>query len=496
MGIIRIKNLSFSYDGQIDPLFSEVNLELDSNWKLGLIGRNGRGKTTLLRILQNQLKFNGTVETNLKFNYFPLPVKDGTQTVEQVLMEQTGRDYSNFWEVERELSLIGLPDDIIFKIYEELSPGQQTKALLAAMFADRESFQLIDEPTNHLDYDGRQILAQYLKQKQGFIVISHDRRFLNDVIDHVLSIDRAEISVFQGNYDTWANEREATDQRERSEKANLQKDIKKLEQASRQKQEWSRATEREILGHGVPDRGFISHKSAKVMSKALNIRNRADKKVEEKKSLLKNIEIQEPLTLQYEPSRSVKPLVEVKDLILKRDGRTLNHSISFELKAGDRIVVEGPNGVGKSTFIKALLNQDMKLIESGSANIRKNVTVSYLPQDFDQLSGSLGKFAEEKQVDLQELLAALRKLGFERSLFDHNIEDMSMGQKRKVALARSLCERAELYIWDEPLNYLDVITREQIQELILKYQPTMLFIDHDQEFVDQVQTKVVNLKKL
>ena len=231
------------------------------------------------------------------------------------------------------------------------------------------------------------------------------------------------------------------------------------------------------------------------MSKALNIRNRADKKVEEKKSLLKNIEIQEPLTLKYEASRSVKPLVEVKDLILKRDGRTLNHSISFELKAGDRIVVEGPNGVGKSTFIKALLNQDMNLIESGSANIRENVVISYLPQDFDQLSGSLGEFAEEKHVDLQELLAALRKLGFERSLFDHNIEEMSMGQKRKVALARSLCERAELYIWDEPLNYLDVITREQIQELILKYQPTMLFIDHDQEFVDQVKTKVVNLKK-
>ncbi len=136
-----------------------------------------------------------------------------------------------------------------------------------------------------------------------------------------------------------------------------------------------------------------------------------------------------------------------------------------------------------------------ELIAKGNLKIRENLRISYLPQDFDQLQGKLEQFAAEKEVEVQDLLAMLRKLGFERTMFDYRIEQMSMGQKRKVALARSLCEEANLYIWDEPLNYLDVITREQIQNLVLKFKPTLLVVEHDREFVQKIATQTVNLKK-
>lgn len=494
MGIIQLKNVSFSYDNQIKPVFDQVALEIDASWKLGLIGRNGRGKTTLMKILQDQVEYEGKVETNLKFNYFPAKITEPQDSVRMVLMKITGRDYSDFWEVERELDQIGLAEEILEQTYASLSPGQQTKALLAAMFADQNSFQLIDEPTNHLDAAGRDLLAKYLKQKQGYIVVSHDRYFLNQVIDHVISIDRAQISSFKGNYETWAAERANADEREISLNATMKKDIKKLEQATRQKQEWSRATERKKAG--APDKGFVGHKAAKVMSKALNIRDRAEKKLTDKKQLLKNIEIQDELQLNYQPYLGPQnnALLEADSLVLQRAGKLLNQPLNFELKKNERMVIQGENGSGKSTLIKAMLGQN-ELIAKGNLKIRENLRISYLPQDFDQLQGTLEQFAAEKEVEVQDLLAMLRKLGFERTMFDYRIEQMSMGQKRKVALARSLCEEANLYIWDEPLNYLDVITREQIQNLVLKFKSTLLVVEHDREFVQKIATQTVNLKK-
>ncbi len=127
MGIIQLKNVSFSYDNQIKPVFDQVALEIDASWKLGLIGRNGRGKTTLMKILQNQVEYEGKVETNLKFNYFPAKITEPQDSVRMILMKITGRDYSDFWEIERELDQIGLAEEILEQTYASLSPGQQTK---------------------------------------------------------------------------------------------------------------------------------------------------------------------------------------------------------------------------------------------------------------------------------------------------------------------------------------------------------------------------------
>ena len=202
MGTIQIKNLSFRYDGQTKWLFDHFSLSLDESWKLGLIGRNGRGKTTFLNLLLGKYTYHGMIQSNVRFNYFPQPVIDPTQNTAMLLTSLAALDMTDIWKLEVEMAKLNLDEACLDQPFSTLSPGERTKALLAALFTNDTTFQLIDEPTNHLDLPGRQTVADYLRKKTGFIVVSHDRDFVNQIIDHVLSIDRAKIQLFHGNYDT------------------------------------------------------------------------------------------------------------------------------------------------------------------------------------------------------------------------------------------------------------------------------------------------------
>lgn len=225
MGTIQIKNLSFRYDGMLTNLFDQLNLNIDESWKLGLIGRNGRGKTTFLKLLLGKYTYQGELNSSVDFNYFPQRIPDPTQLTKHVLLKIAGLDDSELWRIQVEMDKLQLTDSVLGRPFETLSPGERTKALLAVMFTDNQTFQLIDEPTNHLDIEGREVVADYLKHKRGFIVVSHDRHFIDQVIDHVLSIDRAKIQLFAGNYETWAAEYQRENQSELAEKHHLQRKL-------------------------------------------------------------------------------------------------------------------------------------------------------------------------------------------------------------------------------------------------------------------------------
>lgn len=504
MGTIQIKNLSFRYDGMVSNLFNSFNLNIDESWKLGLIGRNGRGKTTFLKLLLGKYAYHGEIQSSVRFNYFPQPIQNPDATVATVLTTISGLSTFEIWRLQLEMDKLGLADELLARRFSTLSPGEQTKALLAAMFTDDTTFQLIDEPTNHLDIAGRQIVAKYLKSKQGFIVVSHDRYFIDQVIDHVLSIDRSKIQLFDGNYATWQREFDRENLTEQHEKAHLQTEIKRLRGNADQVKRWAGQAEGKKSKQSKAyrgqknanlDKGFLGHKAAKVMKRSKSTLRRTEKAIDDKKSLLKNIDEAVLLTLNYQPPYQ-NHLLMVSGLQVKRNQRVLNAPVTFDLTRGQRLVLAGPNGLGKTTLIKALLGE-RQLIANGSFSLSKTVKISYLTQNFEALTGSLADYAGHYGIVLSKLLNVLKKLGFERSAFTENLADLSMGQKRKVSLARSLCEPANLYIWDEPLNYLDVITRRQVQQLILAVQPTMLIIDHDRAFVKAVATQpVIRLKKL
>ncbi|MGN1002325.1 MAG: ribosomal protection-like ABC-F family protein [Oscillospiraceae bacterium] len=488
MALIDVKNLSFAYDGSHDELFENASFRFDTGWRLGLTGRNGRGKTTFLKLLLGQYEYRGSITSPVDFVYFPFPVPDpwlsGLEAAEAACpgLEE--------WRLRREMSLLELAEDVLYRPWATLSGGEQTKLLLAALFLNEGSFPLIDEPTNHLDARGRQVVGRYLKGQKGFLLVSHDRDFLDESVDHILSINRGGIEVCQGNFSAWWENRRRQDQFELEENARLKKEIRRLEATAREKARWSDKAEAAKIGQCPCDRGYIGHKAAKVMARSKAIEKRSAAAAEEKAALLKNIEQADALRLS-QSAHHARRLVELRDVSVSYGGVRVCGPVSFAVERGERVALLGPNGSGKSSLLKLLLGED--IAHSGTMEAAPGLRVSYVAQSAEGLTGDLSAYAEAHAVDESLFKALLRKLGFRREQFDKRLEDFSAGQKKKVLLARSLCEDSQLLVWDEPLNYIDVISRMQIEELLLDSRPSILFVEHDRAFCRRVATQTVEL---
>ncbi|AFS77530.1 RA2 family drug resistance ABC transporter ATP-binding protein [Gottschalkia acidurici 9a] len=492
MSLISVTNLTFAYEGSYDNIFENVSFQIDTDWKLGFTGRNGRGKTTFMNLLLGKYEYSGNISADVTFEYFPYEVHDQSKFTIDVIREISPNSMD--WEIVKELSLLDMDYDALYREFYTLSKGEQTKALLAAMFLKENSFLLIDEPTNHLDTEARQKLCSYLKKKKGFILISHDRSFLDNCIDHILSINKTNIEIQKGNFSSWWRNKELQDGFELAENEKLKKDINRLSRSAKRTSTWSDSVE--SSKHGTTnsgsklDKGFVGHKAAKMMKRAKNIEARQQNMIEEKSKLLKNIESNESLKIVPLTFHD-KKLVELMDVAIEYDDRIVCEGVNFTIEQGERIAIQGKNGSGKSSILKLIYGEDIP----HSGNVRKNnkLIISYVSQDTSDLYGNLSEYAGKHCIDESLFKSMLRKLDFSREQFEKNIEDFSGGQKKKVLIAQSLCERAHLYIWDEPLNFIDVISRMQIEQLLIEHEPTILFVEHDSAFCENVATKIIKL---
>lgn len=532
MSQISVNDLTFSYDTAYDNIFENVSFQIDTDWRLGFIGRNGRGKTTFLNLLMGKYEYRGNILSSVSFDYFPFEVADQSQNTLNIIKdtiapfsmwenemkkyysmggtepaesteEQALERYGELLDlyqahdgyiidelIEKELAKLEVDLSVLSRPFSSLSYGERTKIMLAALFLKKNNFLLIDEPTNHLDAEGRETLANYLQSKKGFILVSHDRAFLDACIDHVLSINRSNIEVVKGNYTTWYQNKELQDRYEIEKNEQLKKDISMLSAAARQASDWSYQVEASKIGSHSFDRGFIGHKAAKMMKRAKSIESRKLEAIEEKKSLLKNIEQTDDLKMNILPFPN-KRLIEAENLYLFYGEREVASHINFTLRSGERIAIQGKNGSGKSTLIKLLLNEKIKY--TGRFFVAPGLKISYVSQDTSYLQGNLKDFAKQYGLDETIFKTVLRQLDFSRGQFEKDIRDFSGGQKKKVLLAKSLAEPSHVFIWDEPLNFIDVFSRIQIEGLILKYCPTMIFVEHDRMFREKVETKRIEL---
>ncbi|WP_099975245.1 ribosomal protection-like ABC-F family protein [Lactobacillus terrae] len=495
MGTININNLNFRYNQMSDYLFQNVNLNIDETWKLGLVGRNGRGKTTLLKILSGDLPSDNSVNTDMKFYMYPQNIEDPSRLVSDIVTNLSGINIYDMWKIEIEFEKLHLSDDVLERQFDTLSPGEQTKVLLAILFADERGFQLIDEPTNHLDIQGRQIVSEYLKNKKGFIVVSHDKYFLNEVIDHVISINKADIDTIKGNYDTWETKKNLQDSLEIEQKKHLTSEIKNLNKIATKRKEWAGKSEKQknkTKGQKDNlDKGFIGHKSAKMMKKSKLLEDRSNKSLEESRELLKNIDVESPLSMNFKKFTQDKSLIHVQNLILKTN-KISTPETSFYLNNDDIISLVGRNGIGKTTIFRQIMGISQPFEVYGEIKIKPQLKISYLEQ-LQEFTENIEKLAEIKNVDVQLIYSNLRKMGFERESFPMPISQMSLGQQQKVKLAVSFSEESNVYLWDEPLNYVDIITREQIIKMIKNQKPTMIVIDHDLDFINEISNKKIVL---
>jgi len=276
----------------------------------------------------------------------------------------------------------------------------------------------------------------------------------------------------------------------------LQKDINRLEIASRNTMKWSKEAEKtksqKYNNESTIDKGYIGHKSAKMMKTSKVMEQRIEREINEKTNLLKNVDRNE--SLKINPLESKKnPLILANKFQVRYNEKIIFNPVSFEVTNGDRIAIVGKNGIGKSSILKIIVGKEIE--HNGEIKVANDLKISYVLQSTEDLKGDLKTFVQDNKIDESIFKAMLSKMGFSKLDFDTDILDMSEGQKKKVLLAKSISEQVNIYIWDEPLNYIDILTRIQIEDAILYYKPTLIFVEHDEHFIEKVATKIIKLEK-
>lgn len=523
MSKMIVSDLTFYYAQYYQPVFEHVNLNLDTDWKLGLIGRNGRGKTTFLHLLNQTLTpSKGHINMEVKTELFPYQVNvqydiamdiikeniGGLKTIE-VLMDEILRDnvekrideyqqllesylemdgYNMESRIRKEVNLMQLPEALLERDYASLSGGEKTKLQIITLFLRHNAFVLLDEPTNHLDIRGKEVLIAYLQKKKGFIVVSHDRDFLDQVIDHVLSINKTSIELEKGNYSSWKSNKDWREAYEFRTRTRLEKEITALESQSVSKREWASIAEGTKNQHGKFERSSGS-RAAQFMMHAKNAELEAEKNLEIKKELLKNYEVAAELTINQEKSEDAF-LIKVKHLMFGYShDRSIIKDLCFEVYSGDRIWIKGANGSGKSTLLKLLSGS---LPSKDCIEYANGLMIAESYQEPLWKDGFLPDHVVGRE-ELSKIIEFCQLFDISDDTMKRPIGTFSGGEIRKLDIARAFSGQNQLILLDEPLNYMDVYFREQLEIAILRYEPTVIFVEHDERFGKNIATKVIEL---
>lgn len=512
MGKIRIENMDFAYKGCYTPVFTKVSLTFDTDWKLGLIGRNGRGKTTLLKLINGQLEPDaGYVKKDVNTEIFPYKYDGNYRITMDVIKECIGNlrnmeekleeadvlevyleldGFAVEGKIKREAKKIGLKEDTLERNFATLSEGEKAKALMIALFLRPNTFVLMDEPTNHLDEKGRNEVISYLKKKKGFIIISHDRSFIDEVANHIVSINKSNIELEKGNYSTWKNNAMMREEFEWRTSENLVREIASMEKHAVKKREWAAVanTQKYPFTSNARTNGTQAY-----MAQAKRAEQKVREDIAKKKTLLRNMEIAKDLTFIQDEAEE-EWLLRVEDLTFGYEkGDTLLEGISFQLKVHDALWIRGANGCGKSTLLKLLTGE----IPNGYVLYNGEVSFSILSQTFGLdgiMSGKefLKKQAESKE-EYEESLRLCEAFDIMETLLEKSCATYSSGEGKKIVLAAMLSKKNHIIIFDEVLNFMDVMFREQLEAAILKLQPTMMFVEHDVTFGERIANAVLEL---
>lgn len=484
MGNFILRNVYFGYEASHQSyVLEDINLNIDTSWKLGLLGKNGSGKTTLLNILLTKHANRGTVFSKEECIYFPMKLPNHFEGTVRQFYEWVLSDIED-WKLYVEFDQIGLNDNMLDKDYLSLSEGEKCKVQLVALFLDKYKFPLIDEPTNNLDLMGRKMVSNYLKQKSGFIISSHDEQFLNEVITHVIYIENKTINLFHGNVERFKVEREKQLKHLNDSQEKLRKEITHLSQVSQTFRHWADKREKET--NDASSRRI----AAKQMKRAKSVEKRTERKIKEKELLLKPINNDRVLKINVSANDRKITYLKLEDYSLYSKNKVdlLFSPISMQLSTGDVIWVKGKNGIGKTTFLKNLIHEqnDMSV---GKFNNNVN-SMSYISQNMLCIKDIHNKVEALDYQTREMFFFNLNLIGIRTTRLDFSsTRSWSMGEIKKIMIALSLVTPAKVFIWDEISNFLDMETLDKIIIAVKTYKPTILFVDHNEYFAKSIATK-------
>lgn len=524
MPVITFRHLDFSYESPYAEVFKDLDLLIDTGWRAGLIGRNGQGKSTLLQLIAGRLiPQGGELEVPTATRCFPVSVDPNLSTRDaikdaigpfriwekrmQALLEVgDDRSLADFDEIherylatggyqldahiERELTAIDLPIETLSRPFSTLSGGEQTRTLITGLFAGDGAYPLIDEPTNHLDMAGRRLLMDYLATKSGFLLVSHDRHFIDGAVDHIISINKHDIRVNNGNYTSWRKHMDDELRSEARTRVHIEREIAQLSRAAQARRRGAESREKDKHRHPGADTGFIGHRAAKQMKRAMNFERRIETDLARKHELLRNQEKERSVKIPT-GRPSAQRLLTLQNVTLGYANNTLFREFSLTISPQDRVAFVGRNGCGKTSLFDAI-SGDLAC-RGGIIHKPGHVSMSRAYQQPLWNSGSLRDTLAAANIDETEFRQYMGVLGLDGDIFERDLATFSQGQLKKVDLIRSMLEDADLLLWDEPLNYVDLYSREQLERAIVKDAPTLLFIEHDRSFVSKVATRVIDL---
>lgn len=470
--MLKLENISKSFNGK--EIFSDINFILNDNEKLGLIGRNGCGKSTLLKIISGELeKDNGNIITskNYKIGYLQQHLQFKEKTIlDEVCSALPEYKQDNFWEVEKILQDIGFLMEDLNRSPDEFSGGWQIRLNLAKLLVAEPDLLLLDEPTNYLDIISIRWLKQFLKEwKKSFILITHDRVFLNDVITHTLIIHRGTSKKITGNVDQMY-EQIAIDE-ENYEKTRLNENKK-----------------REQIEKYINRFRYKATLAKQVQSKIKML----DK--QEQKEKLDDIQDLE-FDFNYKNIITNKPFIEVANLTFGYEkDNILIKDFNFKVEKGDKICVIGKNGKGKSTLLKLLIGELYQ--NSGNIDINNKVDIGYFGQmNINRLN--LNNTIEEELWEIDKTLPRNKILNIAGTMmftgddYKKRLSVLSGGEKSRVLLGKIILKPCNLLLLDEPTNHLDMESCISLMEAINNFAGASVTITHNEDFLNNVANKLI-----
>ncbi|MFZ5823252.1 MAG: ribosomal protection-like ABC-F family protein [Bacillota bacterium] len=485
---LHVRGLTKEYEGT--HVLTGVTFHLAQGEKVGLVGLNGCGKSTLMRILAGESEADGGsvhwVHPERSVAYLS---QEDIWAPHRPLGEQLGPVDDDL------LSRCGIDRALLSRPAGTLSGGQKTRAGLARVLAGKPDLLLLDEPTTHVDTDGLDWLESVLRNYPGTVLlVSHDRWFLDRVVTRILEMNGGKVKEYPGNYSAYARQKQAEREKLDADYHAYLKQKRHLEEAIRREREWAMRAHRtkvDKTDHRY-QKGHNENKSLAHMRIAASM---------EKK--LERIRVEKPreqsrIHLGLESGTHVaRNLILAEDLGFTYDGsRWLFRKASFYVQRGDRVALVGPNGAGKTTLIRLLLGD---LSPTEGALRRSPLRVAYLAQEMENLTPSLtvleeasGGNAALDQARVRTLLACLLFAG--EAIFK-KVAVLSGGEKVRLALAKILLSDPDMLMLDEPTNGLDLTSRERVEEALLDYPGTLLLVSHDRYLLERLASRVIQVKE-